>query len=232
MMQDAVLTLCKDSVKNFVTEIVKYMPDETSIFTTSKVENKFIKKFMKESHKALSVHSEEALKESDEEANASEEDEKEEDPNPLFLLDLVLKPGDALPKYSTDPDEIVKIVCTIFDEGIKALQAIPQLEPILLKKLFKTHSKQMLKAPIRPLTEPRIPERKNILPDENTWLWEAYKQVENAMKKAVAPLKEFLNTFKQFQEQNVLNPDMYMKTLNNIDKPASVDEIKADINKN
>lgn len=90
----------------------------------------------------------------------------------------------------------------------------------------------MLKAPIRPLTEPRIPERKNILPDENTWLWEAYKIIENAMKKAVSPLKDFLNTFKQFSEQNALNPDMYMKTLNNIEKPATVDEIKADINKN
>lgn len=120
MMQDAVLTLCKDSVKNFVTEILKYMPDETAIFTTNKVENNFIRKVHKQM-KALSIHSEDAVKESDEEGNATEDEEEIKDPNPLFVLDLVLKPGDALPKYSTDPDEIVRTVCTIFDEGIKAL---------------------------------------------------------------------------------------------------------------
>ncbi len=57
------------------------------------------------------------------ESNEIEEEEEEvhKDPYPLFVLDLVLKPGDPLPKYSTDPDEIVKTVLAIFDDGIKTL---------------------------------------------------------------------------------------------------------------
>lgn len=52
------------------------------------------------------------IKEGDDEDKSQDdefEDEEEiaKDPFPLFVLDLVLKPGDSLPKYSTDPDEIV-----------------------------------------------------------------------------------------------------------------------------
>ncbi len=65
----------------------------------------------------------------------------------------------------------------------------------------------MLKAPVRPQTEPRIPDKKSMLPDENTWLWEAYKQIENTLRICVDPLRDFLNTFKRFNEQNIINPD-------------------------
>lgn len=65
----------------------------------------------------------------DEDKSQSDEPEEQEeifkDPSPLFVLDLVLKPGDPLPKYSTEPDEIVKTILHIFDDGIKTLQEIP-----------------------------------------------------------------------------------------------------------
>jgi len=44
MMQDTILTLCKDSVKEFVYFMVKFIPQETQIVSTSKVVNKFEKK--------------------------------------------------------------------------------------------------------------------------------------------------------------------------------------------
>jgi hypothetical protein len=43
MMQDTILTLCKESVKEFVEFMMKYIPKETRIYTTGKVENIFEK---------------------------------------------------------------------------------------------------------------------------------------------------------------------------------------------
>ena len=42
-MQDTILTLCKDSVKEFVEFMMKYIPKETRIISTYKVENVFEK---------------------------------------------------------------------------------------------------------------------------------------------------------------------------------------------
>lgn len=44
MMQDTILTLCKDSVREFVEFMVKFIPKETEIVSTSKVVNRFDKK--------------------------------------------------------------------------------------------------------------------------------------------------------------------------------------------
>lgn len=41
MMQDTVLNLSKNSVEEFVIFIMSYIPDETFITNTAKVENKF-----------------------------------------------------------------------------------------------------------------------------------------------------------------------------------------------
>lgn len=43
MMQDTILTLCKESVKEFVDFMMKYIPKETKIISTAKVENFFEK---------------------------------------------------------------------------------------------------------------------------------------------------------------------------------------------
>jgi hypothetical protein len=80
--------------------------------------------------------------------------DKNKDPEPLFILDLILKQGQQaskIPTYSNNPQAIVTKIMAVFDEGIACLQVIPQLEPILLKQLFKTQGKKMLKAPLRPL---------------------------------------------------------------------------------
>jgi hypothetical protein len=68
----------------------------------------------------------------------------EKDPEPLFVLDLILKPNMLIPNYSVEPKDIVSKVLEVFDEGIECLQQIPQLEPILLRHLFKTHGKKMI----------------------------------------------------------------------------------------
>jgi len=51
--------------------------------------------------------------------------DKNKDPEPLFVLDLILKPGQLIPIYSTQPKEVVDKVLEVFDGGIEALQQIP-----------------------------------------------------------------------------------------------------------
>jgi len=60
----------------------------------------------------------------------------------------------------------------------------------------------MLKAPIIPPQRPSPPDpnKKSVLPDENTWLWNAFESIEEALKKAIEPLKDYVETFSEFKE--------------------------------
>lgn len=123
--------------------------------------------------------------------------DKNKDPEPLFVLDLILRQGQLVPTYSNSPEDIVNKIMAVFDDGIAILQQIPQLEPILLSHLFKTHSNKMLKAPLRPQRKPRPvdPNDLSVLPDENTWLWDAYDSLKEALTKAIQPLEAYRQTF-------------------------------------
>ena len=238
LMQDTVLTISKDSVYEFKDFILKFIPIATEIMSSNEVTNEFPKLAIKE--KEGEGEGEDNIKEEVKEEDESEESQEEidletdqSDPNPLFVLDLVLKPGQELPQYSTDPNEVVNTVMGIFDEGIKVLQEIPQLEPILLKHLFlkNTHGNKSLKAPLIPLSEPKIPERKHILPDENTWLWDASERIRLSLLSGVDPLKDYLKTYEKFIPESQLNVEKHILKLNDYENPATVDEIKIDIEK-
>lgn len=159
--------------------------------------------------------------------------DKNKDPEPLFVLDLILKPNQLIPTYSTSPEDVVTKMLDVFDEGIDILKKIPQLEPILMKHLFKTHGQQHLKAPVRPMQKPAPPDpnKKSVLPDENTWLWEAFAVLKEALTEAVQPLYEYVETFSQFKEENELNPDRYVKMLDEGegDDKAEPEGLRADI---
>ena len=205
MMQDTVLTLSKNSVQEFVDFLLSFIPEETIVNSTADVKIRF-----KTVYDAITQ-------------------EPKPEPKPLFVLDLIMKPGQLMPQYGTDPKDVLRTVLDIFDAGNKTLTEIPQLEPQLLKHLFKTHVKKMLKAPIRPDEKPIPPEKPNILPNENTWLWDAYELIRDNLEKAIAPLQDFLATFAAFESEHKLIPEKYVKTLNDEENPASVEEIKADI---
>jgi hypothetical protein len=89
----------------------------------------------------------------------------------------------------------------------------------------------MLKAPLRPPERPIAPDpnNKKILPDENGWLWEAYEQIKENLEEAIKPLNEYVETFSVFENENKLNPDKYVKEMDECENPPSVEEIKADI---
>lgn len=156
---------------------------------------------------------------------------KNKDPEPLFVLDLILKPNQLIPQYSTEPKEIVQKIMEVFDEGVKILQNIPQLEPILLKHLFKTHGKKMLKAPVIPNAKPKPidPNNKRSLPDENTWLWEAFETIRASLEQAIEPLFGYLKTFEKFEKENKLNPDRFVKSLDEGEQPITPEALRQDI---
>lgn len=47
--------------------------------------------------------------------------DKNKDPEPLFELDLILKTGQLIPTYSTNPEEVVTKILNVFDDGVKQL---------------------------------------------------------------------------------------------------------------
>ena len=63
-----------------------------------------------------------------------------------------------------------------------------------------------------------------ILPDENAWLWWAYKDIEEAIIKASKPLHDYVQTFKQFEDdEHKLNPDHYLKKIEEPDEGDPMD---------
>lgn len=243
MMQDTVLNLCKDSVHEFVESMLSYIPDSTEIISTAVVHNTFPKRALKEGEQEESEEEESAhLKPREDDLEEvvntkkwlSSLFSKNKNPQPLYVLDLILKQNQLIPTFSTLPKQIVSSVKEIFEDGVKCLQEIPQLEPILMKHLFKTHGKKTIKAPIIPQEKPKPvdPSDKKKLPDENTWLWEAADLLIREMERAIEPLGDYVKTFSAFEKENALNPDKYVKEIDTIENPKPPIELRADIYEN
>lgn len=131
MMQDTVLNLCKDSVHEFVTYILSYIPDATEIVSTSVVHNTFPKR-ENEEEESEEEESANLLPRADDIPEVVQTKKwlasmfkKDKNPEPLYVLDLILKPTNLIPLFSTPPEKIVQIVKDIFEEGVKCLQEIP-----------------------------------------------------------------------------------------------------------
>lgn len=149
MMQDTVLNLCKASVYEFVEYMKDFIPDETLITSASAVENKFPKKKRSGDDSESDMDSEESdgdLPIDEEELPWAKEIKKQinkefarnKNPEPLFQLDLIRKPNQLIPVYNNNPADIVDKIRKVFEEGVKCVQEIAHLEPLLLKQLFKT----------------------------------------------------------------------------------------------
>jgi dynein heavy chain len=237
MMQDTVLTLCKNSVKEFKEFILSYVPEETLIETTAKIKNVF-----------KAVPKTDADVSDDGDLDPCEDDlpeaieckqaiaakfSKNKNPDPLFELDLVLKPGALIPAYSTPPEEVVSKIRQIFEDGIKVLTEIPQLEPILLSKLFRSLAAKTIKAPVIPHEQPKLPDKNKKADrlDDNAWLYYDFMTIIENIERAIEPLAAYVHTFSAFKEQNELNPDKYVSGLDDGENPISPEELKADISR-
>jgi dynein heavy chain, axonemal len=241
MMQDTVLNLCKNSVEEFVAYMLDYIPDQTEIISASDVKNRFkrlenVQTDEDEENTDLVINEDdpEGVKETKKWVNS--QFAKNKNPEPLFLLDLILKKS-LVPTFNNSPTEIVKRITEVFEAGIESLQAIPHLEPLLLRQLFKTHGLKTIKTPVIPHEKPKAPDPndKKALIDENTWLWEAFDELKVNLTRAIQPLDEYVKTYSAFEEQYKLDPDQYVNSLDedpeNPDKQITPQELQYDIYK-
>jgi len=127
MMQDTILSLGKDSVSQFVGFMMKYIPKETHVKSTSEVINIFEKPESIEGgpDEEGANHNSKPESEMTSVEKVRRDLDKmfsnDKDPEPLFVLDLILKPNQLIPNYSVEPREIVNKVLEVFDEGIECL---------------------------------------------------------------------------------------------------------------
>lgn len=174
-MQDTLLYMTRDSVTRFVSAICEFVPIECRIVDSFNVINTF---YTEEQIKELGAPKAKI---------------------PLFHIDLTLG-DDNRPKYSTSAKEVVSSILTIFDNGIKSLQEINQVEQKLLPHLFKTNQKMYLKSTYRPEYRPEDPnpDDKKELPNENTWVFDEYNALRDCVTKIIDPLDDYISTYNRF----------------------------------
>ena len=234
MMQDTVLNMCKNSVHEFVEFMLHFIPDETFISSAAVVTNKF-KRFegmeIDEEDDNIPIGDDDldGVKMTKEWCN--KKFAKNNNPEPLFQLVLILKAKNLIPQYSNQPKDIVIKIKEVFEEGIRCLQEIPHLEPILLRHLFKTHIAKTIKTPVIPPEKPKVPDKskKDALIDENTWLWEAFDKLIQNLERAIIPLEEYVKTYSAFEFENQLDPDKHVAELDEGDTPITPEELRHDI---
>lgn len=165
-MEDTILQLTRRSIKNYVNSVNWFLPRATSIHGTGKVKNIY--------------YSEEEIKEIGAKTKKF----------PLFQIDLVLNEVNEV-VYSHEPDDVVLTILKTFENGLLALQEIPQLEQKLMPHLFKSNQKTSLKVPVKPSSMPEAPDRadKKALPDENTWVYQEYQRLQSKVYECIEPLE-------------------------------------------
>ena len=177
-MQDCLFNLTYNSCYKFIDVLETFIPAETVVTSPCNVSNTF----------ALTA---DQLKNDAEWARANP-------PIPLFALDI-LKGADKF-VYSTDPTLFITRVVEVFQDGIKGVKDVGQLEEIIMPNLFKAQGgKTPLKAPVIPGEEPAEPtleeKNKGMLPDENIWVWEIRERIRILFEAAIKPLYEYLETY-------------------------------------
>jgi len=206
VMQDTLQYMTEASVKRFVNAICDFVPISCEVSDSFNVENVF--------------YTEEQIKEMG----------APKAKIPLFHIDLTLG-DDKRPKYSTTAKEVVSTILTIFDNGIRSLQEINQVEQKLLPHLFKTNAKMFLKATFRPEFRPQDPdpEDKKELPDENTWVFDEYNKLREIITKIIDPLEAYIKTYDRFAKEYEFDPDKEMAQYEDPDNWPEVDQLRASI---
>ena len=91
-----------------------------------------------------------------------------------------------------------------------------------------------VKAPVIPHEKPKAPDASNpkMLVDENTWLWEAFENLLENVKRGILPLHSYVDTFAVFKEEFELDPPKYVAALDEGENPITPEELKEDIIRN
>ena len=135
------------------------------------------------------------------------------------------------PEYSTNAKDVQTSILKIFDEGLEALQNVVLLEQKLLPQLFKSNQKLHLKVPVRPRERPEKPDpaNKRQLPDPNTWIYEAFTNLQSRLSETLEPLDQYLSTLKKYSNEFKLDPLAIIKTMDDEENPPEADVLKKDV---
>jgi hypothetical protein len=73
--------------------------------------------------------------------------------------------------------------------------------------------------PVKPEEKPELPDKSNprLLPDENTWVFEEFERLQTEIRKAVAPVQEYLETFEKYQKEYDLDPEAEIAKFQQLD---------------
>lgn len=195
------------SVKRWVAAIMDFVPIEVKVKDSNTVTNTF--------------YTEEQIKE----MGAPKEK------IPLFHIDLMLDEETSRPKFSTSAREVVGSICMIFEQGIKSLQEIVQVEQKLMPHLFKSNQKMYLKAIDLPEYRPEEPDPKNKseLPDERIWLYDEYDNLRNCITKIIEPLEQYIATYAKYEKEYLFNPTKEMEPMSDPENWPDVETLKGQI---
>jgi len=135
------------------------------------------------------------------------------------------------PEYSTNANDVQASILKIFDDGLEALTSVVLLEQKLLPQLFKSNQKLHLKVPMRPKERPIVPDPadKRLLPDPNTWIYEAYQKLNSRLSETLAPLEQYLATLKKYSAEFKLDPQAIIKVFDDEENPPEADALKKDV---
>lgn len=147
---------------------------------------------------------------------------------PMFQIDLMLDEETSRPRYSTSSKDVVSVILTIFQNGIKSLQEINQVEQKLLPHLFKSNVKMFLKAISLPEYRPVDPDPndKSELPDEKTWLFDDYDRLRTCITKIIEPLEKYMTTYDKYEQEYKFDPVSEMEQYDDPDNWPGVEELQ------
>ncbi|XP_029774824.1 dynein heavy chain 1, axonemal isoform X2 [Suricata suricatta] len=103
--------------------------------------------------------------------------------NPLFIVDLMLDSSGV--HYSTSPEQFETSLLNLFDKGILATHAVPQLEKLVMEDLFISGNPLLESVGLH---EPLVEELR--------------AAVANAIRKAMIPLQAYAREYQKYLELN------------------------------
>ncbi|XP_038950112.1 dynein axonemal heavy chain 1 isoform X1 [Rattus norvegicus] len=113
--------------------------------------------------------------------------------NPLFIVDLVLDNTGV--HYSTPLEQFEVILLNLFDKGILATHAVPQLEKLVMEDIFISGDPLLESVGLH---EPLVEELR--------------ANITNAMHKAMIPLQAYAKEYRKYLELNNNDISTFLKT--------------------
>lgn len=195
-MEDSLRFLIEDSLhnyQNFINTATKYKVTVTDTNEVKVVTTATAAETIHVAAPSAASHS------SEEEKSAGADGEGRARDFALFNVDLVLK--DGVIQYTTSPSMFQTVPLTIFDKALVTLHDIPQLETHVMEHLFWYGNESKLVSVQR--EEPHV----TVI----------YESIAAQLSAAVAPMQEYIDKFKKYDDFLALNIDAYVTEFASLD---------------